>query len=416
MRAPAIFLALVLTTSAARAEPEPPPKPPETPVKLSGYVQVDWVVDRQSSQDEVNWSTGQPLNENRFMLRRAHLRAESERGLLSAALEIDANTVNGPIVRPIDAEVSLRWPERKREGAPFVMATMGLMRIPFGFEVQELDNQRPFLERAAVLRALFPGEFDLGARIRGEVGALTYALAIMNGDPIGERAFPGRDPSKSKDMVGRLGVKSTIADGVRFEAGFSGVTGSGFHEGTPPTKDVLVWRDVNEDGIVQSTEIQVIPGSAATPSQTFHRFGIGGDVQLFVRVPHLGELALLAEIVWANNLDRGTWFADPVSAGRDVREFGWYVGATQEIGPYAIVGVRYDRYAPDADATAQRAANLVPKDASFSTLALMAGARYERGRLILEYDKNGNALGLATSGAPTTLADDAITLRGEVSF
>ena len=47
------------------------------------------------------------------------------------------------------------------------MATLGLMRIPFGFEVQELDYVRPFLERATVLRALFPGEFDLGARLRG---------------------------------------------------------------------------------------------------------------------------------------------------------------------------------------------------------------------------------------------------------
>lgn len=39
---------------------------------------------------------------------------------------------------------------------------MGLMKIPFGFEVPELDHVRPFLERSTVMRALFPGEFDSG--------------------------------------------------------------------------------------------------------------------------------------------------------------------------------------------------------------------------------------------------------------
>jgi hypothetical protein len=37
-------------------------------------------------------------------------------------------------------------------------------------------------------------------------------------------------------------------------------------------------------------------------------------------------------------------------------------------------------------------------------------------RLLFEYDKNGNALGRDTTGAPTVLADDTLTLRGQVSF
>jgi hypothetical protein len=388
----------------------------DPPVRVGGYAQVDWTIADQQSQNEINWSTGQPLNNDRFTLRRGHLRAEAERGLFSSALEIDANTVNGPQVRPIDAEVRFGWPARRPEGSPWFDGTLGLMKIPFGFEVPELDYVRPFLERASVLRALFPGEFDLGLRLRGQWRWLDYQLALMNGHPIGEPSFPGRDPLKSKDMVGRLGVDTELFDGLRLVAGASAVTGTGFHQGTPPTKDVLVWRDVNEDGIVQPTEIQVLPGQAATASQEFHRFALGGDVRLLARIPGLGELALRAELLWATNMDRGLVVADPIAVGRDLRELGWYVGATQELGRHVMVGVRYDRYDPDSDAASQRAMNLVPADLTFSTLALMAMVHQDLQRLVLEYDRNGNALGRDVTGGPTTLAADTVTLRGQVAF
>ena len=385
-------------------------------VRFSGYAQADWVILRQTSQDEVNGATGEPLNENRFLLRRGHLRADIEREWVLGALEIDANTVKGPTVRPIDAEASLRWRRDKEEGSPFVMATLGLFKTPFGFEVLEADNHRPFLERSTVIRALFPGEFDLGLRIQGGFRALNYALGVMNGDPIGERQFPGRDPNKSKDLVFRVGFDTEVVRHLRLQGGFSGVTGSGFHKGTPSTKDVLVWRDVNEDGIVQPTEIQVIAGAAATPSQTFHRFAVGGDLRAILDIPWAGKLTVRAEIVRASNLDRGVQPADPVGAGHDLREFGWTLGATQEITRWAMIGVRYDRYNPDTDASNQEGTTLVPKDASFGTLGIMGLAQYERGRLILQYDHNTNALGRTQAGLPTTLADDTLTLRGQVSF
>jgi hypothetical protein len=81
-----------------------------------------------------------------------------------------------------------------------------------------------------------------------------------------------------------------------------------------------------------------------------------------------------------------------------------------------MVGARYDVYNPDADASQQRATNLVPVDRSYSTFALMGMLRYEQARLLLEYDINTNPLGVGSNGAPTTLADNALTLRGQVVF
>jgi hypothetical protein len=398
-------------------------------VRWGGFIQADWVAMNQSSQDEVD-TQGQPINQDRIVLRRARMRAEIDRGIVSGALEIDGNTVNGPQMRPIDAEVSVRWPvtgagdpeARLRPDYDFLL-TLGLMQTPFGYETQELDPARPFLERSNVSNAFFPGVYDLGARFRGRYKFLHYAVGLMNGDPIGEKAFPGRDPNKSKDLVFRVGVKTEIIRGVDVNAGFSGLTGSGFHEGTPTTKDQLVWRDTNEDGIVDTSEIQVIAGSAATPSQTFKRFGIGADLVVGMRVPVLGKLQLRGEIMRGNNLDRGMFIADPVSVGRDLRELGWYVGVSQEVTRYGLVGVRYDHYDPDSDALEQQGVSFVPRDKSVSTWAFLGGVKlpsergpYHAGRLLFEYDKNTNALGRGQNGLPATLASDTAILRAEITF
>ncbi len=386
------------------------------PVRVGGYVQVDWVVHNQSSQNEINGSTGQPLNLDRFALRRGHLRAEVEHGLVSAALEVDANTTNGPQVRPLAAEVGVRWPSQPDDRLPQLRATAGLTQIPFGFEVQELDNVRPFLERATVLGAMFPGAFDLGAKLRAKYRFLDVAVAVMNGNPIGDLVFPDLDPSRSKDLLGRLGVDFEIVRGVRLVAGASVDTGTGFHAGTPATKYQLVWQDQNGDGLVEPNEITVVGGQAATPSQEFHRWAIAGDVRLVVRLPRLGDLSFRAEVVDAVNLDRALEVADPIGAGHDLREIGWYVGATQELTKWGLVGVRYDAYNPNSDASQQRAIALVPVNRSYTTLALMGMIRYAGARLVVEYDVNTNPLGIGASGVPTTLADNALTVRAQVSF
>jgi hypothetical protein len=396
-------------------------------VHVSGLVHADWTVFRQSSEDEVS-SDGQPLNEDRFLLRRARLRGEVDRGLVHAAVELDANTLNGPQVRPWNAEASVKWPAerpypgptvdlRKLPDVPYVIVTAGLLLTPFGFEVPEIDARRPWLERSTMSNALFPQSFDLGFRVLGGYKIMNWALGIMNGDPIGDRTFPGRDPNKSKDLVFRLGGSGTIVPGVRVAAGVSGLTGRGFHVGTPATKDQLVWRDQNEDGIVQVPELQVISGSPASPSESFQRFAVGADARLEITLPTLGTLALRTELVRAKNLDRGLVVADPVASSRDLREAGWYVGGTQELTRWAIVGVRYDLYDPDSDAQDQRPFAVVPIDASFKTWSFMAAARWPTvGRLIAQYDHRKNALGRDVTGAPTTLADDSFTLRAEVLF
>lgn len=384
-------------------------------VSLSGYVQADAVLHDQSSVDEVDASTGEPLNENRFLIRRARLRADAHYSIVSAALELDGNTVRGPAMRIISAEVGLTI--LKGDDLPLLGASIGLMKIPFGFEVPERFEHRLFVEASHTSNALFPGFYDLGVKLGGGWKFLRYQLAVMNGDPVGERAFPGRDPAKSKEILGRLGISTSPLEGVHVDACVSLLTGTGFSEGTPGTKDVITWRDVNENGLIELSELQAVSGTAGTPSSTFDHRALGAGLRVRARTGSIGELLLFGELVFAENLDRAYVPADPVALGRDVRERGYSFGFVQSLFEVAMIGARYDRYDPDADARDPQGAAIVPVDASWSALAIVAAwIPTEGARLIAEYDHQDNALGRNSSGEPARLADDSFTLRAQVGF
>jgi hypothetical protein len=401
---------------AAPAPPAPAPAPLPLDVRLGGYIQADGVVYDRSSTDEVDPSTGAPLNQTRYLIRRARLHLDVDHGRMGGSLELDANTVNGASAGVIDAEVSVRARAPDGSGRAWGDATIGLLRTPWGYEVGERDQDRFFLERSTMSRALFPGVFDLGVRVRAGWRFLDVQLALLNGDPLADRTFPVQDPNEAKDLVGHVRV-SGARGRVAFAAGLSGMAGTGFHRGTPETKDVLVWRDQNEDGIVELSEIQIIPGSAATPSRNFHRFALGGDARVTVAVPRLGALDLFAEGIWAANYDRALFVADPVASGRDLRERGFVVGGVQELGAHAAVGFRFDSYDPDVDSNAPRAAAVVPLDARFLTWTATAAWRWAGlDRVVVEYQHQRNPLGRSASGAPTTLGGDAVAVRGQLAW
>jgi hypothetical protein len=402
-----------LTTQASQAPPEV--LTARLGLSLTGYLQADWTIANQLSQDQLN-TAGAPLNQNEFMIRRARLRAAIDRWWVAGLIEFDGNTVNGAQARIIGAEASLKWPPERGNPLPLLMATVGLFKIPFGFEVGQSDRERLFLERSTAEHGLFPGEYDAGARLQGGWRFVRYALAVMDGEPIGEKTFPLHDPNNAKDVVGRVGIDTPVTPLVWVAGGFSGLGGKGFHAGTPASKATLQWNDRNGNGVLDSGEIVIVPGAAATPSQNFSRFGYGADLRIGVNEPGLGATVLGGELYWAKNLDRGVLPADPVAFGRDYRELGVYIGITQDLGPHAQAGVRYDFYNPDADSVNTVMGAMTPAALSYQTLALAAALRATSGRLIAEFDLNRNHNGRDAEGNPTNLKSDAFILRGEVSF
>ena len=403
------------TVTMKRVEDTPSVATARSGLVLSGFVHADlaW---RQSAQDQLN-TAGALLNEDRFLIRRARLRASLERGYVAGAIELDGNTVRGATARILGAEASLRYPAVASGEVPLIMATVGSFKIPFGYEVLQSDRDRLFLERSTAERALFPGEYDLGARLSGGWRFLRYALAFMNGEPAGETsAFPGRDPNHQKDVVGRVGVDIAAGAPITIAVGLSGLSGYGFHPGTPATKPAVIWQDRNQDGLFQSNEVSSVPGVSASPSAKFLRQALGGDLRLALRLLPFGETVAYGEFYLAKNLDRAILPADPKASGRDITELGSYLAVTQQLGGHALIGFRYDYYNPDRDSTDTQVAVLVPQNFIYQTFAFTAALTSPSGRLIVEYDVNRNHLGRDATGFPTNLKDNAFLVRGEAKF
>lgn len=430
---------------AVAAEAAPPPNlagpvSEEAPrLRIGGFAQTDWVVTRQASLDEVDASTGASLNDERFLLRRARLRLDGAHRFALGRIEIDLSSVQGLEARPFEVSLAAGWSASGRvrwlgvgrdsdplneapsadEGAETrplsVLASAGLVRIPFGFDASEQPTVRPFLERTRMVRALFPGQRDLGIGFDAEYQVFRLSLALMNGAPIGEVSGAAVDFTSSKDVVGRIGVDVPLGN-VQIEAGLSATTGQGLHPGTAETKDTLNWQDGNEDGLVELSELSVIPGAPATASRTFDHYALGADARLSVRWPVLGELSLRGELIRAQNLDRGLEPADPVAMGRDLRELGWAVAVSQELTAYAQLAARYESYDPDADAREVRGVEIVPRSSRYGTLSVAAAARIAPLRFLAQFDHETNSLGRGPNGEPVTLANDGFTLRAEITL
>jgi len=238
----------------------------------------------------------------------------------------------------------------------------------------------------------------------------------MNGQPLGGNGFAGLDPNHQKDILGRVGVDESRG---RFDlaGGVSALRGTGFHPGTTATKPTLQWNDSDESGTVDNqAEIVGIPGVAAGASSNYTRFAFGADLAVSARLPHQLKTSLELEFYLSSDLDRGVFPADPQGTlGRSMREIGYYLALIQEFGRWRL-GVRYDYYNPDQDSNKNAKGSPVPTNVSYSTLAVAAACVASWGRLIVEYDRNQNHLGIDTSGMPVNLGDNALLVRGEVSF
>lgn len=401
---------LVLTASTAHADPVVSLR--DWNVDLTGFIQADVVPYSADSYDELDPETRVPLNNERFLIRRARLRADAHRGPIFGAIELDGNTISGSTARILGGVVGWRY----QRGDLDLAITTGLFKIPFGAEVQTLDRDRLFLEPSAFARALFPGNYDAGAMVSGSYGLARWSLAAMNGAPPGDAQWHGTDPTQSYDFVGRIGA---VVEGPKrfwIEAGVSGLTGTGLSPGTPSTKDELQWIDANQDGIVQTTELVTVPGGPGMPSQTFDRKAVGADIAAHWCICVIGTGTAFAEGVLATNLDRGLVYADPVRAGRDIRHAGFALGVVQNVSDNASVGVRYNRYVGDRDTSEQLGSSLVTTHEVFSTLSFVVTGMWNKARLMAQYDHERNPFGRGDDGMPATRDADRLTLRAQVGF
>jgi len=356
------------------------------------------------------------MNKDRFSVRRARLSATGEWEYAAFAVEIDANTTNGPQVDLRKAEASLQYrPDRAKP--PIVMATLGQFDTPFGYELVESPRTRWFFERSELSRAFWPGEPDLGVRVAGALGFFRWTIAAINGEPLGESTpYTLEDPNAAKDAVFRFGFDALPRNDFHIAGGVSAIRGKGFHAGTDATKSTITWTDVNSNGKIEQTELTPVIGRAATPSQNFDRWAAGADLRMQLRTP-IGDTKLYGEFVIAANMDRSVYIADPVATGVDQRELGFYAGVIQEIGDYGVVGFRFDYYDPNSDVFDKRLGRNLPFSEAIKTYSPLVGVVLpDRARLLFEYDVIRDAMGRTVTGVPTDLRNDTWAVRLQVEL
>jgi hypothetical protein len=382
---------------------------------LIGYVQAQYE-GHQDSVDQLD-PNGNPLNKDRFVIRRARIRLDGDWKYASTILEFQGNTTNGPNAGIQKAEAALQYyVKREDPNAPFARAALGLFDVPFGYELSEAPRFRPFMERTAGSRSIFPGEPDVGVRLNGGFAFFRWTAAVVNGEPLGETSgFQLQDPNAGKDVAFRFGVDTKPRKKVHVTGGISAMRGKGFHAGTAATKAMIQWHDINEDGVIQVNELTPIPGNSATPSANFDRWLVGADAQVEGET-FLGRTKVYGEVYLGSNYDRGLLPSDPVLSGIDSRQFGYYVAALQDIGPFGIVGLRYDYYDPNSDVFDSRGGKLLPYSQIVKTWSPLVGAVVPHGKLYVQYDIIGNDFGRNSLGVPAKIQDNTITVRMQVEL
>jgi hypothetical protein len=389
--------------------------PPEGLV-VTGYIQAQY--EKSDISEDQRFQGGAPINQDRFLIRRGRVRVARRWDYVAGAIELDGSTTRGPFFGVRRAEATVFY-QGERKDIPLIAFTVGLTEIPFGQELVESSRIRWFMERSTASLAFFPGEPDVGARVAGGYKFLRYALAVMNGEPLNDRAgaASGREFNAAKDIIGRVGI-DTGESKLRLQGGVSFLKGKGFHPGTDATKGSVIWIDGNENSIVETSELKANPDLAATPSLNFDRWALGADLRFTLRTV-LGLSRFGGEVYAASNLDRGIFVADPYAAGAvgNIRHLGWYAYFLQDIGRYGIGGIRVDVYDPNSDFLDKRQGKLVPAKQTITTVSPIVGfVLPDRARLLVQYDIVRDYLARDTRGVPIDLKNNLLTVRLQVEL
>jgi len=306
-------------------------------LKFSGYIQGRYAW--QDNDDSISGvdAQGRPTSFNRFLVRRGRLKATYTGENAEYLLQIDA-TGDGVVLKDAEATFVDTWTP---VGLRF---SIGQFKVPFGYEVLQSSSEREMPERARVIRALFPGERDRGARITARWEWLRFMGALVNGNfTQGDPVFnpTSLDNNRYLDTYLRLGG----------DFGFLVVnlsTQFGQKVQTTVTNTALTITDANMDGVITADEVK--PAATTVSMQLYDIWRFGADAQFYFDIPGVGGMALKGELVMSQDTNKDFRGA-PADSCRDMKGFGWILTGSQNIGDYFGVAARFDQWNPNRDVT-----------------------------------------------------------------
>jgi hypothetical protein len=301
-------------------------------IKVSGYVQAQW---ENYGKDLVK--PNDP--DNNFYIRRARIKFTYE-ALDGVKLVIQPDFSTGNLSLK-DAYAVVNIPKLK----DFTLWAGQFSRPDY--EVEYSSSQREVLERSRVIRAIYPGEREIGVKLEyiGSKIPLKFQLMAMNGNFTGSQA---KDFDSRKDLMGRLVYSIKLPNaGLGIDLGANGYYGGNRIKYNPFVSTL--------DGTLDSTSYKA--------GDYLDKNWIGGEIQVFADI--LGGLAIKGEYVAgvnsassATNQDSKAKLADMRKDPTRLRNFsGYYIYLIKNIGSRNQFVAKYDYYDPNTKLSGDAAKN-----------------------------------------------------------
>lgn len=360
-------------------------------MKISGYLQMNWEqteseagfgADPYDASDEIT---------SRFRLRRARLKFAYSESFGRMVVQADFGNTK--------LELKDAYLEFDEPWLRMISLRMGVFNRP-NYEVEYSSSQRESVERSTVVRALYPGERDLGAMITlAPEDLFTFQFAAFNNTHLG--TYTQSNPNHGSEplyFMTRLTKSFTLGDvgldlGAHARIGNARLNTRHVIESESPASGA--------DAIVDSTTYAVGDGVG--------RNWYGFEMQLYY--DFLGGMKILGEYIMGSDVNQlGT--AAPLTPAR-LRDFsGWYVMLVKNVGTDFQVAGKYDVYTPNTAIETERINTT--SELARSTLGLgLHNYTFENVRLTLWYEMNTWA---TTTKYPADPKDNLLTFRAQYKF
>jgi len=355
-----------------------------TKIKVSGYIQAEY---RSYESDLVK--SNDPYST--FLIRRARIKFtyEATDGI-KFVLQPDFSTGNLALK---DAYAVVRIPKLKEWSI-----WMGQMNRP-NYEVEYSSGQREVMERSRVIRAIYPGEREIGAKIEylGTKIPLKFQMMALNGNFTGSQAV---DYDTKKDLMARLVYSVKLpSSGVGIDFGVNGYYGGTKVKSNPFVSTV---KPYETDSVAIGTYLD--------------KHWVGGEFQLFADV--LGGLSIKGEyMAGVNNTVSSSLLtatiAQKLGDPNKVRNFsGYYIYFIKNIGAKNQFVLKYDYYDPNTKVAG--ADVLSASELNYKTFTT-AWQYYlnDNIRISLQYEMPKNE---TNTSITNNLKDNQLTVRVQAKF
>jgi phosphate-selective porin len=350
-------------------------------IKLSGYVQAQW----ERYDKDLELSNGY---NNTFFIRRARIKFTYEAlDGVKFVIQPDFST-NALALKDAYAVVNL--PEFKD-----LTLWMGQFNR-INYEVEYSSGQREVLERSRVIRAIYPGEREIGAKIEyvGSTIPLKVQLMLMNGNFTGTQA---KDFDSKKDLMGRVVYSIKVPDaGLGIDLGVNGYYGGNLSKFNPYVK--------NSNGSVESIKTW----------SYLDKNWKGAEIQIFSDL--LGGTAIKGEYMAGINSTPSALAVTSTDAQFQASPnlynnfSGYYLYFIKNVGPKNQFVARYDYYDPNTKLDGDAAGNSI----YYKTMTL-AWQHYLNDfiRISLSYEMPKNEI---NSSNPAEKKDNVLGIRVQAKF